>query len=144
MCTTGTATHSTETTLTSTNAPRNTWQRSAIRDYMAGVEEFRTASQIHDELKQLGDRMGLATVYRALQTMVEAGEVDTLRTLDGEAAYRKCSDSHHHHLVCRNCGAAQEIAAEVVEIWAAEVAKRHGFTDVGHEVELYGLCAECS
>ena len=133
-----------ETTLTSTNAPRNTWQRSAIRDFLAGVDEFRTASQIHEDLKKLGDRMGLATVYRALQAMVEAGEVDTLRTAEGEAAFRKCSDGHHHHLVCRNCGAAQEIAAEVVEIWAAEVAKRHGFTDVAHEVELYGLCAECS
>ncbi len=141
---TGTAMHSTETTMTSTNAPRNTWQRSAIRDFLAGVDEFRTASQIHEDLKKLGDRMGLATVYRALQAMVEAGEVDTLRTAEGEAAYRKCSDGHHHHLVCRNCGVAQEIAAEVVEIWAAEVAKRHGFTDVAHEVELYGLCADCS
>lgn len=130
--------------MTSTNAPRNTWQRSAIRDFLAGVDEFRTASQIHEELKELGDRMGLATVYRALQAMVEAGELDTLRTPDGEAAYRKCSDGHHHHLVCRECGAAAEIAAEVVEIWAAEVSKRHGFTDVGHEVELYGLCSDCS
>ena len=130
--------------MTSTSTSRNTWQRSAIRDFMGGVEEFRTASQIHDDLKQLGDRMGLATVYRALQAMVDAGEVDMLRRPDGEAAYRKCSDGHHHHLVCRNCGAAEEIAAEVVEIWAAEVAKRHGFTDVAHEVELYGLCADCS
>ncbi len=144
MCTTVTATHAMEITLTSTNAPRNTWQRSAIRDFLAGVEEFRTASQVHEDLKKLGDRVGLATVYRALQAMVEAGEVDMLRTPEGEAAYRKCSDGHHHHLVCRKCGAAEEIAAEVVEIWATEVAKRHGFTDVGHEVELYGLCAECS
>lgn len=130
--------------MTSTNAPRNTWQRAAVRDFLAGVEEFRSASQIHDDLKRLGDRMGLATVYRALQAMEEAGEVDMLRTHDGEATYRKCSTGHHHHLVCRNCGAAQEIAADVVESWAAEVAARHGFTDVGHEVELYGLCAACS
>ena len=138
------ATHCTKITMTSTSTSRNTWQRSAIRDFLAGVEEFRTASQIHEDLTKLGDRMGLATVYRALQAMVEASEVDMLRTPEGEAAYRKCSDGHHHHLVCRKCGAAEEIAAEVVEIWAAEVAKRHGFTDVGHEVELYGLCADCS
>lgn len=130
--------------MTSTSTPRNTWQRAAIRDHLAGVEEFRSASQIHENLRKLGDRMGLATVYRALQAMVEAGEVDTIRTPEGESAFRKCSDGHHHHLVCRECGTAEEIAAEVVEIWAAEVAKRHGFTDVGHEVELYGLCAACS
>lgn len=130
--------------MTSTSTSRNTWQRSAIRDFLAGVEEFRTASQIHEDLKKLGDRMGLATVYRALQAMVEAGEVDMLRTPDGEAAYRKCSDGHHHHLVCRRCGVAEEIAAQVVEIWATEVANRHGFTDVAHEVELYGLCSDCS
>ncbi len=111
---------------------------------MAGVEDFRTASQIHEDLRKLGDRMGLATVYRALQTMVEAREVDMLRAPGGEASYRKCSGGHHHHLVCRRCGAAEEIAAEVVEIWASEVARGHGFTDVGHEVELYGLCADCS
>ncbi len=130
--------------MTSTSAPRNTWQRSAIRDFLAGVDDFRTASQIHEDLRKVGDRMGLATVYRALQAMEEAGEVDMLRRPDGEAAYRKCSNGHHHHLVCRNCGAAEEIAAEVVEIWAAEVANRHGFTNVAHEVELYGLCADCS
>lgn len=139
-----TATHSTMTTMTSTSTSRNTWQRSAIRGFLADVEEFRTASEIHDDLKQLGDRMGLATVYRALQAMVDAGEVDMLRRPDGEAAYRKCSDGHHHHLVCRTCGAAEEIAGEVVEIWASEVARRHGFTDVAHEVELYGLCADCA
>lgn len=144
MSTVGIATHATEITLTSTSPPRNTWQRSAIRDFLAGVDEFRTASQVHEDLKKLGDRMGLATVYRALQAMVELGEVDVIRTPEGESAYRKCSDGHHHHLVCRSCGTAQEIAAEVVEIWATEVAKRHGFTDVGHEVELYGLCANCS
>ncbi|MGO1385460.1 MAG: Fur family transcriptional regulator [Arachnia sp.] len=130
--------------MTSTNTSRNTWQRTAIRDFLAGIEEFRTASQIHEDLKLLGDRIGMATVYRALQAMVEAGEVDMLRTPDGEATYRKCSDGHHHHLVCRRCGVAEEIAAEVVEIWATEVAHRHGFTDVAHEVELYGLCAACS
>ncbi len=139
-----TGTQCTGTTMTSTSTPRTTWQRTAVRDFLAGVEEFRTASQIHEDLKRLGDKMGLATVYRALQAMAETGEVDVLRTPDGESAYRKCSDGHHHHLVCRTCGTAEEIAAEVVEIWAAEVAKRHGFTDVGHEVELYGLCAACS
>lgn len=131
--------------MTSTNsASRNTWQRAAIRDLLSRVEEFRTAAQLHDELRRLGDKVGLATVYRALQAMAEAGEVDVLRTPEGEAAYRQCSDGHHHHLVCRRCGATVEIAAEPVEEWAAEMARRYGFTDAGHELEIFGLCADCS
>ncbi|WP_331715398.1 Fur family transcriptional regulator [Tessaracoccus coleopterorum] len=88
--------------------------------------------------------MGLATVYRALQAMAEADEVDVLRTPEGEAAYRACSSGHHHHLVCRSCGYSIEIAAHVVEDWAASVAIAHGFTDTGHELEIFGLCGNCS
>lgn len=129
--------------MTST-ATRNTWQRAAVRALLANTEEFRTATQIHDELRQLGDRVGLATVYRALQTMSESGDLDVLRTPDGEAAYRMCSNEHHHHLVCRNCGTAVEIAGEAVESWANEVAAEHGFTDAGHNLEIFGLCRTCS
>ncbi|HMR50202.1 MAG TPA: Fur family transcriptional regulator [Arachnia sp.] len=125
-------------------ATRRTWQRAAIRELLSGIQEFRTAQQVHEALAHDGARVGLATVYRALQSMADSGEVDTLRTPEGEVAYRVCSTGHHHHLVCSECGFAVEIAAEVVEAWASEVGGRHGFTKVGHEVELYGLCANCS
>ncbi|AQX16925.1 transcriptional repressor [Tessaracoccus lapidicaptus] len=123
---------------------RNTWQRAAIRDLLEGCEEFRTAQQLHDQLRESGAKVGLATVYRALQAMTEAGEVDMLRSADGEATYRRCSSSHHHHLVCRECGYSVEIVARPVEEWAAEVAASNGFTEVGHEVEVFGLCRACS
>lgn len=131
--------------MTSTRpATRHTWQRAAVRELLENCAEFRTAQQIHDMLKESGAKIGLATVYRALQAMTEAGEVDVLRTQDGEATYRKCSSGHHHHLVCRSCGYSIEIAAKPVEAWAAQVAKANGFTEVGHEVEMYGLCSDCS
>ncbi|MCC2592702.1 transcriptional repressor [Tessaracoccus sp. OS52] len=123
---------------------RQTWQRAAVRDLLGRMPEFRTAAQVHDDLKQLGDKVGLATVYRALQAMADAGEVDVLRTPDGESAYRRCSGGHHHHLVCRECAATVEISARSVEDWAHNVAAEHGFTDAGHEIEIFGLCAECS
>ena len=123
---------------------RNTWQRAAVRALLANTEEFRTAAQIHSELRQVGDKIGLATVYRALQTMSESGDLDVLRTPDGEAAYRMCSNTHHHHLVCRSCGIAVEISADAVESWASQVAGEHGFTDAGHNLEIFGLCRNCS
>ena len=129
--------------MTSTNT-RNTWQRAAIRSLLANTEEFRTAAQIHAELRHMGDKVGLATVYRALQSMSDNGDLDVLRTPEGEAAYRMCSSGHHHHLVCRSCGTAVEIAGEAVERWATEVAQEHGFSDAGHDLEIFGLCRSCT
>lgn len=125
-------------------ATRKTWQRAAIREQLDATREFRTAQQVHEALARDGARVGLATVYRALQSMADSGEVDTLRNPEGDMVYRACSTGHHHHLVCSECGYAVEIAATVVERWAAEVGGQHGFTGVGHEVELYGRCATCS
>jgi Fur family ferric uptake transcriptional regulator len=51
---------------------------------------------------------------------------------------------HHHHLLCRNCGKAVEVEAPAVETWAARTAQEHGFTEVAHTVEIYGLCPDCS
>ena len=129
--------------MTNARNTRQTWQRAAVRDLLEGGEEFRTAQQVHDQLREVGAKVGLATVYRALQAMAEADEVDVLRTPDGEAAYRRCSSGHHHHLVCRSCGFSIEIEAHEVEAWAAKVAAAHGFTDTGHELELFGLCRDC-
>ncbi|MFV0429726.1 MAG: Fur family transcriptional regulator [Arachnia sp.] len=123
---------------------RTTRQRTAIREVLANGEEFVTAAQLHDQLRQADHQVGIATVYRALQTMLEAGELDSIRTAGGEAAYRRCSAKHHHHLVCTNCGAAVEVVAEQVEHWAKEIGERYGYRNVGHEVELYGRCANCS
>lgn len=130
--------------MTSTEGQRNTWQRRAVSALMAGTKEFLTASQIHDQLKASGDRVGLATVYRAVQAMSESGELDTIRTPDGEAAYRRCSTGHHHHLVCRRCGTTVEIEADAVEAWADDVARRYGFTNAGHELEIFGECSRCA
>ncbi|WP_347222443.1 Fur family transcriptional regulator, partial [Mycolicibacterium poriferae] len=90
-----------------------------------------------------GEGIGLTTVYRTLQSMATAGQVDTLRTDTGESVYRLCSDHHHHHLVCRACGSTVEIQGSQVEKWAAEVARKHGFTEVTHTVEIFGLCSRC-
>lgn len=123
---------------------RVTRQRIAIRALLADVDGFRSAQQLHERLRAGGDQVGLATVYRTLQAMSDAGEVDAIRTDDGEMVYRQCaSEQHHHHLVCRTCGRTVEIAADVVERWAAQVAAEHGFRDAGHDIELFGLCDRC-
>lgn len=125
-------------------APRITRQRLAVQELLAQIDEFRSAQQLHDELRDRGIKIGLATVYRNLQALADAGEVDVLRTVEGENVYRKCSAGHHHHLVCRACGHTVEIDAPLVERWADELAQRHGFHDITHELEVHGLCRNCA
>ncbi|MGH2772859.1 MAG: Fur family transcriptional regulator [Actinomycetota bacterium] len=123
---------------------RPTRQRTAIVEALAKAPGFRSAQELHADLMRQGGRIGLATVYRNLQALADAGEVDALRTDAGEMAYRLCGEDHHHHLVCRDCGATVELVADQVEEWAALVGRRHGFSDVTHTVEIFGLCGSCS
>ena len=131
-----------------TEAPRRqTRQRSAVLALLDDQDGFRTAQDLHALLRERGDAVGLATVYRALQALVDDGLVDVLRTEgpgDGSAAYRRCSPVHHHHLVCRACGRTVEVADPPVERWAARIATEHGFADVQHQVEVFGTCATCA
>ncbi|MGP7961301.1 Fur family transcriptional regulator [Sanguibacter sp. A247] len=122
-----------------------TRQRQAVSEALAEIPEFLSAQQLHEELTSRGEAIGLATVYRTLQSLATAGEVDVLRLTDGETAYRRCARrEHHHHLVCRTCGTTVEIDGPTVEAWAALVGDSHGFTDIEHTIELFGLCTDCS
>ena len=123
---------------------RQTRQRTAVDEVLRDTTAFSTAAQIHAALAERGDRVGMATVYRTLQRMSEAGALDAIRTDDGETAYRRCSRSHHHHLVCRGCGLAVEVTGPPVEAWTARVAAEHGFTGVSHDLEIFGQCAGCA
>jgi Fur family ferric uptake transcriptional regulator len=123
---------------------RDTRQRRLLREHLAESASFVSAQQLYDDLRAGGDKVGLATIYRNLQAMTDAGEVDAVRTDEGETLYRKCGPRHHHHLVCRRCGLTAELDGPSVERWATKSADEHGFTDVKHVVELFGLCADCS
>jgi Fur family ferric uptake transcriptional regulator len=123
---------------------RATKQRSAISALLDDIEEFRSAQELHDELRKRGEGIGLTTVYRTLQTLADAGTVDVLRTDTGESVYRRCSSGHHHHLVCRSCGYTVEVEGPTVEQWSQSIADDHGFSDVSHTIEIFGICKDCN
>ena len=123
---------------------RATKQRAAVSRLLSEVDDFRSAQDLHEQLRRRGEGIGLTTVYRTLQTLADAGEIDVLRTDSGEAIYRRCSAEHHHHLVCRHCGRTVEVADPPVEAWAERIASEHGFSNVGHTVEIIGVCPECA
>jgi Fur family transcriptional regulator, ferric uptake regulator len=122
---------------------RATRQRLTVLEALRGREGSVTAQDLHMELRQSGDPVGLTTVYRTLASLAEAGFLDTF-TREGEQAFRLCGDAHHHHLVCETCNKVEEITAEEVERWVSQVAETRGFTVTGHRADIFGVCADCS
>jgi Fur family ferric uptake transcriptional regulator len=122
---------------------RSTRQRAAVASALDNLDDFRTAQEIHQELRGAGEAVGLTTVYRTLQALADSREVDVLRTADGETAYRRCSKGHHHHLVCRVCGRTVEVEGPAVERWADKIAAEHGYADISHTLEIFGTCSDC-
>ena len=123
---------------------RRTRQRSALEQLLARTTGFRSARQLHAMLTETGESVALATVYRLVQSMAHDGELDVLRSQDSEARYRRCHRrEHHHHLVCRDCGHAVEVAGGTIDRWASRIAREHAFADVSHSVEFLGICPDC-
>lgn len=132
------------TSVTPGSQPRATRQRNAVSTTLASTDAFLSAQELHQLLRSRGESVGLTTVYRALQTLADTGEVDALRRDDGEMVYRRCAtDRHHHHLVCRGCGRTVEVEGPAVERWAYKVGAEHGFRDVEHTLEVFGTCGGC-
>jgi Fur family ferric uptake transcriptional regulator len=134
----------TEDQVTFGGAPRHTRQRRAVLAALGQTGSFRSAQAIHASIRQTGEKVGLATVYRALKVLSDAGELDVVRDDAGEQLYRRCGTSHHHHLVCVSCGTAVEVESAPMERWAVRVGEAHGFTDVSHSLEVFGTCAQCA
>lgn len=125
--------------------PKSTRQRTAVADALMRAGAFKSAQELYEAILGTGTQIGLTTVYRTLQSLTEAGEVDSVRREDGESMYRMCgTEDHHHHLVCRGCGWSVEIENDEVERWASRAAEKHGFSEVSHDIEVFGLCADCS
>ncbi len=123
---------------------RPTRQRVAVGAVLAEIDDFLSAQALHARLRAQSQNVGLATVYRTLQAMAADGDVDMMRTPDGEAVYRRCnSGRHHHHLVCRSCGRTVEVEGPAVERWADKIGADNGFSGVVHTLEIVGTCADC-
>ena len=131
-------------TQTTPGTTRNTRQRGEVLALLEETDDFLTPQQLHDNLRERGAKVGLTTVYRTLQLLVDAGEIDTMRLPTGEQLFRRCGRSHHHHLICRDCGTTVEVEGPAVERWADKLAGEHGFTDVSHTLEIFGTCPRCA
>ncbi len=122
---------------------RPTRQRVRVLDELMSERDDVTAQQLHDRLRSRGEKLGLATVYRTLGLLAEAGVIDALSHRPGELCYRVCGPGHHHHLVCSSCHRVVELADCELDPWLERISEAHGFVTTGHRLEVSGLCAAC-
>jgi Fur family ferric uptake transcriptional regulator len=121
---------------------RPTPQRMAIIAALDGKDRPVTAQDLHEEVRD-PEGIGLATVYRTLRALADAGTAEAFSPEGGEVAYKLCEDAHHHHLICESCGQVTTIPSCEVEDWASAVGRRRGFRVTGHRADVYGICATC-
>jgi Fur family ferric uptake transcriptional regulator len=120
-----------------------TRQRLRVLEELSREPHDVNAQDLYRRLRDAGEKIGLATVYRTLGSLAEHGVVDTLSHSPGETCYRFCSDGHHHHLVCSECHRVVELGECGIEGWLAEVAAAQDFVPTGHRVEVVGVCGAC-
>ena len=119
---------------------RDTAPRRALARVIASKERHFTAEELRNELPHLGR----ATVYRSLKILVEAGVVCRVLLEDGNLHYQLSHRGHHHHLLCVECGASQDLVGCDVEGMLKEAAAAHNFQLNGHWLEVYGRCENCA
>jgi Fur family transcriptional regulator, ferric uptake regulator len=122
---------------------RATRQRTTIVRAMEREGRPITAQSLHARLARAGRGPGLATIYRTLQALEQAGYARTFPAGEGEISYKLCDPGHHHHLICERCGRVVEIPSCEIEGWATSAAKRRGFSVSSHQADIFGLCADC-
>lgn len=103
-----------------------------------------SAEDVYQQLKAMGEEVGLATVYRVLTQFESSGLLKKHHFEGGNAVYELDEGAHHDHLVCVRCGAVEEFVDEVIEARQEAVAETAGFVMTDHTLTIYGTCAKCS
>ncbi|MDH6590391.1 Fur family ferric uptake transcriptional regulator [Variovorax sp. TBS-050B] len=119
---------------------RGTRQKAAIRAVIDGAARPLLPQEILEAAQQEVAALSIATVYRNLKLLAEAGQIRSVE-LPGEAPrYESARHGHHHHFQCRSCSRVFDVHACPGDF--SELAPK-GFRVESHELTLYGQCADC-
>jgi Fur family transcriptional regulator, ferric uptake regulator len=122
---------------------RLTEPRRAVADLILGHGGHFTASDLAKAARDRRIGVSRATLFRALELMVELGVVERLDLPSGEHAYVPCARAHHHHVVCSRCGRSTDVDDAGIKEAVAEIARTTGYRIATHRLELFGLCRPC-
>jgi Fur family ferric uptake transcriptional regulator len=122
---------------------RVTRQRLLVANALGSAGRQLTADQLYRSLRRQVPGIGRATVFRTLETLVEAGVARRLELEGHVYAYVACLPVHHHHLACTTCGRVEEIDEAYITPIAQRLARDLGFEIDDARLDFYGRCASC-
>ncbi|MBA3434215.1 MAG: transcriptional repressor [Actinobacteria bacterium] len=119
--------------------------RRVVVEFLARQDCCLSAQQIHDGVRAAGARVGIASVYRALDGLAELGLVQRVDLGDGVSRFERADPGgdHHHHLVCDDCGRIEPFEDPALEAAIVGVAGGRGYDVAAHDVVLRGACEDC-
>ncbi len=121
-----------------------THQREAVARALFESGRHLSADDVAERLRERGEQIGKATIYRTLNLLVEVGLATEHDFDEGFKRYEtRAGPSHHDHLICTSCGSVTEFQRPELESLQEEVAGARGFRVLTRQLKLYGLCAEC-
>lgn len=122
-----------------------TQQRTAVADVVFSSTGHLSVDEIEQRLRESGERIGKATIYRTLDLLVKSGLVDEHDFGEGFKRYEHLlyRQPIHQHLICLECGTVIEFRSEELQRIQEEVAGAHDFTPNRHRFEIYGVCGDC-
>ena len=111
-------------------------------------DEHLTVEEIYDLAKGESPEIGLATIYRTVQVLLELHVIEKVTFDDGFARYElngeeTGSGHRHHHAICTQCGKVYSLETDLLDTLEKQVFESLGFEVTDHEVKLYGLCSAC-
>ncbi|MBV9710140.1 MAG: transcriptional repressor [Ktedonobacteraceae bacterium] len=125
---------------------RSTRPRRLIADRLielASKGEDFTTDDLWQELREVEPKMGRATVFRAVDKLVDMGLLNRIEFADGTHHYRVCGGRHHHHLTCTHCHCVVEIDTCLPQEQLTAIEKQTKFALEGHALTLFGRCENC-
>lgn len=119
-------------------------QREQILEIFLKMEHHPTINDLYVRIKKKNPEIGLATVYRAMKVICDAGLARETDFGDGIKRYEhEYGHEHHDHLVCVKCGKIIEVMNPEIEKLQSELAKKHNFTALSHRMQIFGTCKAC-
>ena len=124
---------------------KQTQQRRQIVELFIGLDTHVSAEELHEAARHAGHNIGLATIYRTLNLLADAGLAEQKQFGEGRFVYEiRTPGSHHDHLICLDCGAVIEFENDEIEKLQEKVAAVHEFRLTSHRLDLFGHCLKAS
>jgi len=122
---------------------RLTQHRQSILDLINASNRHWDADEVSRALSDAGQAVGIATVYRGLAALEEAGLLDSIQLAD-KKRYERADKAHHDHMICTECGHIEEFTHETIEALQLSAAEERGFVLTGHQLTMFGRCKSCN